>query len=99
MTRLSNRQFPMLKTFVAAGDRFFMSVDDAAKFDQRPFRSMLIREWVAYRPGKGFHLTRAGRDAVDGIPRHRHLAEESVAPADELFRSEGLRAGPAARRA
>jgi hypothetical protein len=60
MTRLSNRQYPMLRAFMEV---HYMSLSEAQKWDQRPFRSMLIREWVAYRPGHGFHVTRAGRDA------------------------------------
>jgi hypothetical protein len=63
MTRLSNRQFPMLRTFIEAGRGFYMRVEEARKYDQRPFRSMLIQEWVAYTPGRGFHVTGKGRDA------------------------------------
>lgn len=61
MTRLSNRQYPML---LALHDTDYMSLDEAQAFDQRPFRSMLIRRWAAYRPGRGFHVTREGRAAL-----------------------------------
>jgi hypothetical protein len=40
-----------------------MTIAEAQTFDQRPFRSMLIRQWIVYRPGRGFHITREGRDA------------------------------------
>lgn len=63
MTRLSNRQYPMLHAFVELGENRFMSFEDAHHWDQRPFRSMLIQKWVAYRPGRGFHITREGRKA------------------------------------
>lgn len=63
MTRLSNRQYPMLKTFAIAGGGFYMSVKDAGLYDQRPFRSMLIQKWIEYKPGKGFHITPEGREA------------------------------------
>ena len=63
MTRLSNRQYPMLKAFYDGGMDFFMSIDEAQRYDQRPFRSMLIRKWIVYRRGRGFHLTREGRAA------------------------------------
>lgn len=63
MTRLSNRQYPMLHAFADLGDKGYMSIEDAKRWDQRPFRSMLIQAWVAYRPGRGFHITRKGRDA------------------------------------
>lgn len=63
MTRLSNRQFPMLALFAEKGSGFHMSIASAQKLDQRPFRSMLVRGYIEYRPGKGFHITDAGRAA------------------------------------
>ena len=63
MTRLSNRQFPMLRVFVEAGPASFMTIEEAQHFDQRPFRSMLIQEWIEFRPTRGFHVTRKGLDA------------------------------------
>lgn len=61
MTRLSNRQYPML---LALHDTDFMSLDEAQAFDQRPFRSMLIRRWAVYKPGRGFHITREGKASL-----------------------------------
>lgn len=63
MTRLSNRQHPMLRTFIDGGSGFYMPIEEAQTFDQRPFRSMLIQGWVSFRPGRGFHITQEGRDA------------------------------------
>lgn len=64
MILLSNRQYPMLQAFMDGGGAdFFMPLEEAQRYDQRPFRSMLVRGWVGYRPGRGFHLTREGRDA------------------------------------
>ena len=63
MTRLSNRQYPMLKMFADAGTGYHMSIKDAQQWDQRPFRSMLIQKWVVFRPGRGFHVTREGLEA------------------------------------
>ena len=60
MTRLSNRQFPMLEQLASVQ---FMDLSEAAAFDQRPFRSMLVRGYCAYKPGKGFHLTEKGKAA------------------------------------
>jgi hypothetical protein len=60
---LSNRQHPMLQAFIDGGSNFYMTIEEAQRYHQRPFRSMLIREWVVFRPGRGFHLTREGRDA------------------------------------
>jgi hypothetical protein len=63
MTRLSNRQWPMLR---ALYDNMggFMTIEQAQKFDQRPFRSMLIQGWCAFRPGRGFHITPEGKAAM-----------------------------------
>jgi hypothetical protein len=61
--RLSNLQFTMLATFAEQPLNYHMTIEEAAKFDQRPFRSMLVRQYVVFRPGRGFHLTREGRAA------------------------------------
>ena len=63
MVNLSNRQYPLLQTFIQSGNQAYMSVEEAHAFDQRPFRSMLMRNWVGYRPGKGFFTTKEGRKA------------------------------------
>ena len=63
MTRLSNRQYPMLRIFAEGGSNYYMTVEEATAWDQRPFRSMLIQEWIAYRPGRGFHITKEGTAA------------------------------------
>jgi hypothetical protein len=63
MINLSNRGYPMLKTFADENANFSMTIDQAQHYDQRPFRSMLMRGWIAYKPGKGFILTKDGRRA------------------------------------
>ena len=79
MTRLSNRQYPMLRALVDNGRNGYMTIEEAQKWDQRPFRSMLIRKWAVYRPGYGFHVTREGEDAMiefestDILRRHPEL--------------------------
>lgn len=73
MTRLSNRQYPMLKMLYDNGATGYMSIDEAQHFDQRPFRSMLIRKWCSYRPGHGFHITREGKQAM-----HEFLTTEII---------------------
>ena len=59
MIVLSNRQYPMVQAFVDMGEGY-MDIETAQRYDQRPFRSLLIRKWVAFRPGHGFHLTPRG---------------------------------------
>jgi hypothetical protein len=50
----------MLQAFAEGS---YMSIATAQKYDQRPFRSMLIREWITYHPKRGFHITDAGHRA------------------------------------
>lgn len=83
MTRLSNRQYPMLEIF--AEGRSFLSIAQAQTFDQRPFRSMLIRDWVSYVPTKGFRITEKGKAAWDEF-RHTEIARKNpLAPLTAYF--------------
>jgi hypothetical protein len=67
----------MLKHFAARGSDYHMSIDQAQKFDQRPFRSMLIRGYIEFSPrNKGFHLTPAGRDAWEAY-QHTNIARKN----------------------
>jgi hypothetical protein len=50
----------MLTMLFQNGPHVYMPIEDAQKFDQRPFRSMLIQGWAAYKPGKGFSITPKG---------------------------------------
>jgi hypothetical protein len=80
--RLSSLQYPMLEAF-ASGT--YMSIGQAQVFDQRPFRSMLVRGWVAYRPGRGFHITSEGRAAHQDF-HHRNIARKNPqAPLTRYF--------------
>lgn len=63
MISLSDLGFPMLQALnrMKGG---VMTVEEAQAFDQRPFRSMLIRGYVSYsRKEGGFYLTEAGQKA------------------------------------
>jgi hypothetical protein len=59
---LSKRSYPMLQAFVSNRDDY-MKIAEAQRFDQRPFRSMLLRGWINFRPSYGFYLTKEGRQA------------------------------------
>jgi hypothetical protein len=74
----SGRQLKMLQMFNDNGTEGYISYIDAHAFDQRPFRSMLIRKWISYRPGRGFHITREGKAALYSleqaqITRNEHM--------------------------
>lgn len=85
MTRLSNRQYPMLKTFATAGSGYFMTIKEAQAFDQRPFRSMLVHEWIAFKPGHGFHITKAGREAWHEFEMTEIFRKDPTLPLTALF--------------
>ena len=74
MIRLSALQYGMLEKFI--GTTGHLSIEDAQVYDQRPFRSMLIREYIAYSPGRGFHITRAGRTAHEEF-HHANIARKN----------------------
>lgn len=96
MTRLSNRQHPMLEAFVEMPSDRYMNVEEAQRYDQRPFRSMLIRGWIAYRPGRGFHITREGRDAWNEFHRTEIWRKNPTLPLTAYFdpTAYGLRVVP-----
>ena len=64
MIQLSNRGYPMLKTFFDLGMGKYLTQDQARAFDQRPFRSMLVRNYIRYVPNRGFTLTKLGHQAL-----------------------------------
>jgi hypothetical protein len=55
--RLSNRGYNLLAMFRSG---VYMSLAEARKWDQRAFRSMLVNEYVAHHPGRGFRITPKG---------------------------------------
>jgi len=58
MINLSNRGFPMLHVF-AGGN--YITYAQALRYDQRPFRSMLVRKYIEYHPSKkAFKITEVG---------------------------------------
>lgn len=61
-TRLSSLQYSLLKTIINSSQEYY-TIEEAQVFDQRPFRSMLIRKWISYRPSRGFYITREGKQA------------------------------------
>lgn len=63
--RLSNLQYSMLKVFTTERASFRLSIVEAGVFDQRPFASMLKRQYVSFeRRTQSFYLTSTGRAAM-----------------------------------
>src|SRR5215467_10295638 len=88
--QLSDRTYPLLQTFEDKTSDYHMKIDEAQKIDQRPFRALLVRGYIAFRPGRGFHITRAGRDVAkhfldeDGT-RNRRSENRFNAPLTSYF--------------
>jgi hypothetical protein len=74
-TSMSKWQLPMMRDFAALAPGIFVPMSEASKLDQRTLGSLYHRYWIAYRPGKGFHATEAGRrevhEYIAGEARHR----------------------------
>ena len=86
MIRLSTLQFNTLKLFVSPEiGTLYVSIDQAKQYDQRPFRSMLIHEWISFKPGKGFYATRAGRDAYWDFLDHNIQRKNASLPLTAYF--------------
>jgi hypothetical protein len=82
---LSNRLFPLVQYFVDQGRTYHMTIGTAQEFDQRPFRSALIRKYVAFRAGRGFYLTQSGYDAWEKF-RHTDIhRSNALAPLTRYF--------------
>jgi hypothetical protein len=79
----SNRLFPLLQHFISQGRSYYLTIGHAQEFDQRPFRSALMRKYVAFRPGKGFYLAEAGYEAWE---RFRHTDIHRIDPTMPLTR-------------
>jgi len=95
-TRLSNRQYTMLLMFASEPKDFILKLEAARGFDQRAFRSMLIREYVAYQPSaKGFRLTALGRNAFHTFESTDITRKDPSLPLTKYF--DGTLYGLAAR--
>lgn len=95
-TRLSNLQFPLLETFASG---VYLSIAEAQHYDQRPFRSMLIRQWIAFKPGRGFHITPTGRKAHEQFHNTEIARKNPTLPLTAYFdpTAYGLRQLPKER--
>ena len=94
-TRLSSLQYPMLKMFADSPDDY-MTITDAQRYDQRPFRSMLMRNWVRYTKGRGFRITRDGLDAWSEFRTHNIGRKNPTMPLTSYFDPDayGIRSHP-----
>lgn len=83
MILLSNRQHPMVQAFIDGHE--YMTIEEAQQYDQRPFRSLLVRKWVAYRPGRGFYLTREGKQGWNDYHGTEILRKNPTLPLTAYF--------------
>ena len=79
---ISNYQLPLLRLFISQP---FVTIENAHKYDQRAFRSFLVRGWLAYRPGHGFHLTPEGRQAWDVLHHTEIKRHDPTRPLTRYF--------------
>jgi hypothetical protein len=54
----------MLKVFFDMGKNQYMTQKEARTYDQRPFRTMLVRKYIEYHVNRGFKITKEGRKAL-----------------------------------
>lgn len=81
---LSNRQYPTLKLFFDTPEG--LSIEEAQRYDQRPFRSMLYRKYVRYFPSvKRFRITADGRNAYLQFLATDILRKNSFGPLTSYF--------------
>ena len=80
--KMSNRQLAMLEGLAAVD---YMSIEEAQAWDQRAFKSMLLREYAVYAPRKGFHLTAAGRAAQHDFYGCDILRKDRTRPMTSYF--------------
>jgi len=74
----------MLRTFALENAQFRMTIREAQKYDQRPFRSMLVRQWIVYAGG-GFHITREGKEAFIEFESTEILRKNPALPLTRYF--------------
>jgi len=97
MTRLSNRQYPMLRMFFDQGRQHYMNRELAQHYDNRPLISMIKRGYVVYRLGRGFVITDAGLQALHEFETTDIARKNPLAPLSKYFDEEAYGLKPVAR--
>jgi len=88
---VSGRQYAMLQALYDNKVEGSMSYEAAQGFDQRPFRSMLMRGWCAYRANtntsgnRGFHITKEGRQAMEDFHTANIIRSNPTLPLTAYF--------------
>jgi hypothetical protein len=75
----------MLQTFMDMGSRHHMRIEEAQAFDQRPFRSMLIQQWIEFIPARGFRITQKGIDAWNEFQNTSIARKDPSRPLTRFF--------------
>jgi hypothetical protein len=83
----SGRQYAMLQALYDNKIEGGMTIEDAQRFDQRPFRSMLMRGWCTYRSNgnRGFHITKEGVQAMEDFHTANILRANPTLPLTAYF--------------
>src|SRR5215831_2468645 len=77
----------LLDAHSVADANYHMTFTEAERCDQRPFRSMLIQGWISYRAGRGFRITREGREAWEEFERTEIWRKNPMLPLTAYFDS------------
>ena len=83
----SGRLYQMMSALYDNGVEGGMPIEDAQRFDQRPFRSALIRGWATYRSNgvRGFHITKEGKEAMEDFHTINILRADPKRPLTSYF--------------
>jgi hypothetical protein len=83
--RISNRQYVLLREFAKVGN---MTMVQAQEWDQRAFRSFLVRGWLAWNQSKGFVLSPDGYAALEAFHRTDIRRADPTRPITRYFDSK-----------
>jgi hypothetical protein len=74
----------MLREMVSRGTTP-LRAEEAVKYDQRPFGTMIHRQWIKYIPKKGFVITHEGRAAWEDFNAGNIFRHDTNRPLSHYF--------------
>jgi len=83
----SGKQLNMLQAFYDNGLAGRVTIEEAMGLLQPTLRSMMIRDYVAYRPNgaRGFHITKTGVEAMEDFHAANILRKNPTLPLTSYF--------------